>query len=193
VTVVLQDLNRPRLSGFEAARVEAYAEYRNHYRRIAADTHRDADYVIAVDLDPHGGYSLYGLINGIGWMERIPDAACMASTSLFYPPRIVENGKLLLGHYDQWAFRAYGWGQRFETWFMFWKPPPGAHPIEVYSSFGAAAIYRAKPFYECEYVSIDGDIEHVGLHKNMRRAGWRIFHNPAQRTLMQLPNSDAKG
>ncbi len=184
VTAVIQDLGRPHYSGFESARVEAYAEYRNHYRKIAADLHPDADYVLAVDLDPIGGWSVHGLINGLGWLGRIPDAACMASTSLFQHPTMLVNEKPAWAHYDQWAFRAYGWEPRFEPWFHFWLPPPGAHPVEVYSSFGAATLYRAKPFFEHEYRSINGDIEHVGLHRSMRQAGWRIFHNPGQRTLM---------
>ncbi len=187
VTAVLQDLNRPHRRGFEPARVQAYAEYRNQYRRIAAEKHADADFVLAVDLDPAGGWSTLGIINGVGWLGRIEDAACMASTSIFGSPNVTVGGERVWAHYDQWAFRAYGWGRRMEPWFTFWLPPPGAHPIEVYSSFGAAALYRAKPFFEHEYRSIGGDIEHVGLHRLMRESGWRIFHNPGQRTLMNLP------
>jgi hypothetical protein len=33
-------------------------------------------------------------------------------------------------------------------------------------------------------VSIDGDIEHVGLHRAMCAAGWDFYLNPSQRTLM---------
>jgi hypothetical protein len=190
VKAVIQDLGRPHYSGFEAARVQAYAEYRNQYREIAAATHPDADYILAVDLDPWGGWSIHGLVNGIGWLGRISDAACMASTSLFQHPGMLLDGKPAWSHYDQWGFRAYGWGQRFEPWFNLWLPPPGAHPVEVYSSFGAAALYRAKPFFEHAYRSIEGDIEHVGLHRSMREAGWRIFHNPAQRTLMHWMTDD---
>ncbi len=191
VTAVLQDFNRPWLRGFEPARVQAYAEYRNHYRALAAEKHSDADFVLTVDLDPVGGWSTHGIANGVGWLGRIEDAACMASTSLFQHPGIVIGNSPAWAHYDQWGFRAYGWGQRFEPWFSLWLPPPGAHPIEVYSSFGAAALYRAKPFFEHEYRSIEGDIEHVGLHRSMREAGWRIFHNPGQRTLMHWVEQDA--
>ena len=190
VTVLIQDLNRPHYSGFESARVEAYAEYRNQYRTIAAEKHPDADYVLAVDLDPVGGWSIHGLVNGVGWLGRIPEASCMASTSIFQHPGMLMDGKPPWAHYDQWAFRAYGWGQRFEPWFSFWLPPPGSHPIEVYSSFGAAAVYRAAPFFSHEYSSDAGDIEHVGLHRAMRRNGWRIFHNPSQRTLMHWIDSN---
>lgn len=184
VTIDSKDIGRPRLRGFEGDRVRAYAEYRNTYRKIAAELHPDADYILAVDLDPIGGWSPHGILNGIGWLQRVPDAACMASTSIFQHPQIQRDGQAVWAHYDQWAFRAYGYAQRFDAWFLFWLPPPGAPPVEVYSSFGACAIYRAKPFFDCQYVSINGDIEHVGLHKAMRDGGWRIFHNPAQRTLM---------
>jgi hypothetical protein len=53
------------------------------------------------------------------------------------------------------------------------------------SAFGAAAIYKAEPFFACKYESINGDIEHAGLHNNMIAKGWSIWLNPAQRTLMQ--------
>jgi hypothetical protein len=54
----------------------------------------------------------------------------------------------------------------------------------VFSAFGGAALYRPEAFYKHAYASIDGDIEHAGLHTSMVADGWNIYLNPAQRSLM---------
>lgn len=189
-----RDLGRERLSGFEATRVERYAEYRTRYRDIAADHFPGVDLVIAVDLDAWGGWSLPGVINGVGWLDALPKAAGMASVSIYQQVAQLggsEDTKLWL-HYDQWAWRYAGWKHRWERHFPFWFPPPGSPPVQCHSAFGALCIYRADPFFAHTPVSIDGDIEHVGLHRKMVDAGWDFFLNPAQRTLMHwIPEADA--
>jgi hypothetical protein len=186
VIVDCRDLGRERLSGFEATRVERYAEYRTRYRDIAIDQFGEAECVIAVDLDPWGGWSEWGVLNGIGWMQRLPKAAGMASVSLFEQELLLANGErgTLLCHYDQWAWRHVGWKSRWERHFAFWLPPPGSPPVQCNSAFGALCIYRADPFFTHDPVSIGGDIEHVGLHRSMADAGWEFYLNPSQRTLM---------
>lgn len=180
----IRDLGRPHLRGFEPARVQAYAEYRNRYRQLAREHDGDADWIVPIDLDAWGGYSINGMLNGVGWLNRIERAACMASTSLFQHSQLQVDGKVTWAHYDQWAFRWHGWSNRLEPWFVFWLPPPGAHPLQVNSAFGGLAVYRAEPFWQCEYASDSGDIEHVGLHRRMIQAGWSVFLNPAQRCVM---------
>jgi glycosyltransferase involved in cell wall biosynthesis len=180
----MRDLGRPYLRGFEPARVQAYAEYRNRYRELAREHYPDADYVIPIDLDAWGGWSDSGVLNGIGWLNRIERAACMASVSLFRDPRMRIGDHAVWAHYDQWAFRWQGWQNRLDEWFVFWRPPPGSHPLQVNSAFGGLAIYKAKPFWDHEYASDDGDIEHVGLHRRMIANGWGVFLNPAQRCVM---------
>jgi hypothetical protein len=177
-----RDLGREHLHGFERARVERYAEYRNRYRIIAATWQPKADLVLAVDLDPWGGYSLDGLMSSVAWMSRLPWAAAMASTSVYLAK--LQSGHRTWAHYDQWAFRQWSYAPRWDPYFLQWLPPPGVPPIEVHSAFGAACLYDAKSFYAAEYESVDGDIEHVGLHRNMREAGGRIYLNPASRVLM---------
>jgi hypothetical protein len=99
------------------------------------------------------------------------------------------------GHYDTWALRLHGWTSRIVAWKSLWLPPAGCEPIRVFSAFGAAALYRPEAFYRCAYESIDGDIEHSGLHRAMAKAGWEIYLNPAQRSLMLwlTEEQDAKG
>lgn len=195
VIVDSRDLGRERLSGFEAARVERYAEYRTRYRDLAAESFGNVDLVIAVDLDPWGGWSPEGVLNGVGWMTTLPRAAGMASVSL-YQQQLNADGQdiRLVCHYDAWAWRAaYSWRHRIERHFALWLPPVGSPPIPCNSAFGALCIYRAAPFFKHAPVSIDGDIEHVGLHRAMADDGWEFFINPSQRTLMHwLPDeSDA--
>jgi hypothetical protein len=193
VIVDCRDLGRERLSGFEAARVERYAEYRTRYRDIALDHFGDAEFIIAVDLDPWGGWSEWGILNGIGWMDRLPKAGGMASLSLFEQEAPTTTGGTgsLLCHYDQWAWRGVGWAPRWERHFPLWLPPVGSPPVRCNSAFGALCIYRADPFFSHAPVSVDGDIEHVGLHRAMAGDGWEFYLNPAQRTLMHwIPRDD---
>lgn len=187
----VQDFNWPHLHGFEAERVERYAMLRNQYREIVANDFRHTDMVLAVDLDCWGGWSIPGLINGIGWMKRYKQAACMASTSLFQGLHIGDE--IHFGHYDSWALRVHGWKHELSAWKTAWLPPPGCPPIKVYSAFGAAAWYRPEAFFDCPYRSIDGDIEHAGLHRDMIKRGWEIYLNPAQRSLMQwVPDAEGQ-
>ena len=182
---VLADCNNmghEHLHGFEALRVQRYADLRNRYRTLSQDFAPEADYVIAMDLDAWGGYSVAGVLHSVAMLEANAIAACMASTSL-YRAR-TDAGHLVWGHYDLWALRHYGTRVRFEAWQPLWLPPPGAYPIRVYSAFGALAVYRPKALWSCQYVSNDGDIEHVGLHSNMRALGWEIYLNPASRVVM---------
>jgi len=83
VVVQLVDNGRPHLHGFERERVMALADYRNRCRDLVQEHYPQADYVIVVDLDAWGGWSIHGVINGIGWHGRMPQAGCMASVSLF--------------------------------------------------------------------------------------------------------------
>lgn len=177
-----RDLGHERLSGFERDRVERYAELRTRYRDIARDRFPAADFVIAVDLDPWGGYCPMGVLNSVGWLARLPSAACMASTSLFEAN--TDAGVRVWAHYDQWAFREFGFRPRWSRHFPLWLPPPGSPPIRVFSAFGALAVYRPGPFFDHAPRSIGGDIEHVGLHRSMIEAGWEIYLNPSSRVVM---------
>lgn len=177
-----RDLGREHLHLFERARVERYAEYRNRYRDIAASRFRDADTVIALDLDAWGGWSDAGVLHSVAMLAEMPLAGAMASTSLYRAK--TDGGVLCWGHYDLWALRLYGIRPRFEPWQPLWLPPPGAAPIRVVSAFGGLTMYKADAFFNATYASHDGDIEHVGFHRSMAEVGWHVYLNPASRTLM---------
>ena len=182
VTLQSTDFGWEHLHGFEATRVERYAVLRNNFRELAKQQHPDADVILVVDMDLWGGWSVDGLINGCGWLQRKKSAACMASTSLFQHNFYAEGPGW--GHYDTWALRVHGWKHQMAAWKSLWIPPPGCEPIKLYSAFGGAALYRPEAFYAHEYSSFQGDIEHAGLHASMISDGWEIYLNPAQRSLM---------
>jgi hypothetical protein len=158
------------------------AGYRNQCQELARRHAPDADYVIIVDLDAWGGWSTHGVINGIGWHERLPDAGCMASTSLFRHSAYRIGQEAVWCHYDNWAYRCYGWAPRLGPWFTFWLPPPGHPPLEVNSAFGGLGIYKTAAYLASEYSG--EDCEHVPFHARMKEKGWSVFLNPSQRCVM---------
>ena len=182
VIVQMSDNGSPHLHGFEPERTVAMARYRNECRELVERHAPDADYVIVVDLDAWGGWSLHGVINGIGWHERLPDAGCMASTSLFKHAAYRVGQKAIWCHYDNWAYRCYGWAPRLGPWFTFWLPPPGHPPLEVNSAFGGLGIYKTAAYLGSEYSG--EDCEHVPFHAMMKEKGYSVFLNPSQRCVM---------
>jgi hypothetical protein len=184
VIVQVSDTGRPQLRGFEAARMQAMAEYRNRCHDLVAEHYPQADYVIVVDMDAWGGWSVQGVLNGIGWHELLPQAGGLMSVSLFKHPGILVGGEVQWCHYDQFAFRWYGWHKRLESWFSFWLPPPGVEPLIVNSAFGGLGIYKTAAYLSSRYSSPDGDCEHVHFHRMMKGKGWSMHLNPAQRCVM---------
>ena len=184
VIVQTNKTGRPQLRGFEPQRMQAMAEYRNRCQDLVREHYSDCEYIIVLDTDAWGGWSNQGILNGITWHERMPMAGCMASTSLFKHGGIQVAGEIKWCHYDQFAFRWYGWAVRMEAWFPFWLPAPGATPLEVNSAFGGLAIYKPEAYLSARYSSPDGDCEHVHLHRMMKEKGWTTHLNPAQRCVM---------
>ena len=183
IHISLNDFGFEHLNGWEPLRVERYARYRNECRQMAAMIMPDADFVVVMDLDPWGGHSRRGLLNSVSWLDRIPNAGCMASVSLY---QIRDNeGNVHLCHYDQWGFRSLqSWSHRIESWFTRWIPATGSNPILVKSAFGGLAVYKAAPFFASEYQG-GPDIEHVGLHKSMKANGYDVYLNPSSRVTME--------
>jgi len=176
VVVEHQTLGGIDSRGFEKERTERLALCRNRCLEWVRDNAADSEYTIVFDTDPAGGLSPDGVFNSIGWMIERPWAGGMASYSLArYPDGIA--------HYDAWAARLNWWRDRREeinmTWFWQLLPPVGSPPIEMNSAFGGLAVYRTKAFLAGGYVG--DDCEHVGHHKKMREAGWKMYLNPGCR------------
>ncbi|NCX12307.1 MAG: hypothetical protein EBW73_05700 [Betaproteobacteria bacterium] len=68
VTVEHATLDRPDYRGFEEPRTYALAEYRNRCRQWVERNAADAQYVVVLDMDPHGGFLPDGVFNSIYWL-----------------------------------------------------------------------------------------------------------------------------
>lgn len=197
VTTEHATLNRPDVRGFEPERTVRLAEYRNRCRDWALTEHDDADYVVVLDLDPHGGFSTEGILNSIGRLcelrscgasRAVPGA--MASMSLFMQQG--EDGGYAIAQYDAWAARLNFWEDRRDkpggmAWFHMLMPPVGSPPIPMNSAFGGLCVYTAEAFYADGVRYEGGDCEHVLLHRNMRAAGYQLYLNPGSRYVAILP------
>jgi hypothetical protein len=190
VTVEHDTLGGLDARGFEPERTERLAKCRtrcqNWVRRHAAD----ANYVMVLDTDPHGGFSIDGVLNSLGWFcqmmgesfhRREPGA--MASHSLFVR---AEAGGYGVAAYDAWAARLNHFEDRREHgWFHMFMPPVGSQPIPMNSAFGGLCLYRREAYLAGVYEG--GDCEHVFHHKAMQKAGYQLFLNPGSRYVAILP------
>lgn len=185
---VRSDANgRRHLRGFEQERTVALAEYRNICRDWVRENALDADFVVVVDLDADGGFSVDGVLNSLAWLEQHHDAAGMGAFSLI---RVTEDGREKFAHHDAWAARLNWWSDRKAVtgleWFHTLFPPVGAPPIRMNSCFGGLAVYRAAAFLAGEYIG--GDCEHVGFHRTIaEKTGLSMYLNPGSRfaTILQ--------
>jgi hypothetical protein len=195
-----QTLNRQQFGAeFAGPRTIALAEYRTACQQWVRDHAADACYVIVVDFDAWGGWSLDGVRNGFGWLTELPGAYGMATVSLMEHPAAVtdESGVTRLApswmHYDAWALRGIGQARNywddytagFGGWKFQWLPPVGSPPVLVSSAFGGMAIYRTEAYLAGTY---DGatDCEHISMHRTMAEAnGQHLYLNPSMRTVMR--------
>ena len=193
------DNGRPHCSAeFAGRRTIALAEYRDTCQRWVRACASDCDYVVVIDWDMWAGWEPSSIANAIGWLQGIPQAAGMASVSLY---QWAENGRVEWRHYDLWALRGVGqpltffdqYQNGYGVWGFWFFPPIGSEPIQVASAFGGMAVYRKAEYLAGTY---DGttDCEHVAFHKSIRNAtGKTMFLNPSQRTLMHWLEDDNAG
>ena len=183
VHVERQTLGHEDVRGFERSRTERLAEYRNRCLEWVRENAADTSWTIVLDLDPHHGFSLDGVLNSVYHLAVGLASSCplkvggMASYSLY---RIGKN----VAHYDAYAARPVCWwhDRRCEvpnTWFHAFMPPVGSPPQPMNSAFGGLAVYRTKAFLAGGYSG--EDCEHVTHHRRMRDAGYQMFLNPGCR------------
>ncbi len=178
---------RPHLQLFEKERTDALAEYRNVCKQWAFTNAKDADYVVVVDLDADGGFSVDGVLNSIAWLDEIDEAFGMGSYSLF---RMTDaDGTPKFAQYDAWAARLNHWSDRvrlgLHKWYHVWMPPVGSEPVRFYSCFGGLAVYRARDYFLGEYRG--GDCEHVTFHRSIHQATGRyMYFNSGSRFATQF-------
>ena len=190
VTIEHDTLGGEDSRGFEPERTVRLAKCRTRCQDWVRKSAADANYVMVLDTDPHGGFSVDGVLNSLGWFcqmlgesyhRREPGA--MASHSLFVRK---EQGGFGVAAYDSWAARLNFWEDRREhQWFHMLIPPVGSDPIPMNSAFGGLCLYRREAYLAGVYEG--GDCEHVFHHRAMQRAGYQLFLNPSSRYVAILP------
>lgn len=190
VTVEHDTLGGEDSRGFEPERTVRLAKCRTRCQDWVRRHAADASYVMVLDADPHGGFSVDGVLNSLGWFcqmlgesfhRREPGA--MASHSLFARE---EQGGFGIAAYDAWAARLNFWEDRRDHgWFHMFMPPVGSDPIPMNSAFGGLCLYRREAYLAGVYEG--GDCEHVLHHKEMQKAGYQLFLNPSSRYVAILP------
>jgi len=190
VTIEHDTLGGEDSRGFEPERTVRLAKCRTRCQDWVRNRATDANYVMVLDTDPHGGFSVDGVLNSLGWFcqmlgesfhRREPGA--MASHSLYVRE---EQGGYGVAAYDSWAARLNWWEDRREhNWFHMLMPPVGSDPIPMNSAFGGLCLYRREAYLAGVYEG--GDCEHVSLHRSMQRAGYQLFLNPGSRYVAILP------
>jgi muconolactone delta-isomerase len=190
VTIKHDTLGGEDSRGFEPERTARLAKCRTKCQEWVRGSAADANYVMTLDTDPQGGFSVEGVLNSLGWFcemlgesfhRREPGA--MASHSLFV--RKEERGYGVAA-YDAWAARLSWWEDRRDhAWFHMLMPPVGSSPIPMNSAFGGLCLYRREAYLAGVYEG--GDCEHVPFHKAMQKAGYQLFMNPGSRYVAILP------
>lgn len=188
--------------GFQPDRTIRLAAARNKCKSWVSENAADADFVLVLDMDPHGGFSPEGILNSVGWFAEYDSksmttlkAGAMASYSLICT--LSDDQKSMsISHYDAWAARLNVFEDRRDhmggmIWLHTWMPPVGSPPVPMMSAFGGACLYRGSAFLAGTYdgIGVRGqpDCEHVQFHRSMRQAGYQLYLNPGSRYVAVLP------
>jgi hypothetical protein len=186
--VSLNDYGRPHLNHTIAPeRTHALAEYRADCQSWVRHGEHP-DFVMVVDTDPWGGWSVDGVATSVAHMTR-GDWWGLASYS--WCELRAGDGTIIPAHYDGFAFRWFGWQHRTPLdWFHLMRPVVGAPPVHVNSAFGQLALYRADAYLRGVYTG--ETCEHCTLHKSIAEhpeTRGRFGLNPSSRVVsFWVPN-----
>lgn len=200
-TFTAQTLDRQQFSAeFAGPRTIALAEYRAACQQWVRECAADADFTIVIDWDQWGGWSSAGVLNGLGWLAKKPDAYGMASVSLLQSPVMATDQagnttkQAAWLQYDAWALRLNSYWDDYTAghggWKHHWLPPVGSPPVPVCSAFGGLAIYRTAAYLKGTYNG-ERDCEHVSFHESVATAtGQALFLCPSMRCVMHWMEPD---
>lgn len=139
------------------------AQCRNKYLDYIQD--KEPDYVIILDLDVWG-FSYQGVAHSFS-----QDFDVMGSNGIIY--QLNKENKRFRCFYDTWAYRGDGPDN-----LNLLTLNRGEPVYEVESCFGGLAIYNRKILDNVRYM--DYDCDHVTLHEQIRKNGYKINLNPSQ-------------
>jgi hypothetical protein len=157
-----------------SSRAKWMCYYRNCVQKYVLQNLPTADYVILLDTDLTGGWSVDGIANTIGQSNW----DFVGSNGMIYKRRGFNSNRLI--HYDAWAYRV----DREMTPIPTCKVNAIRHRrgepmVPLPSCFGGLGIYTYDAFRNGTYEG--EDIEHVGFHRSLIRDGLdRLFINPSQ-------------
>ncbi len=155
-------------------RAQRMGMYRARCQNTILETCPDRDFVILVDTDLQGGWSLEGVATTFAQTEW----DFVGSNGIIYrrhgliPNRYVQ--------YDAWAYRTSDNFEPISTKIVNEITFERGQPlVPVRSCFGGLGIYTMQAYRMGRYEG--EDIEHVGFHRSLCRQGIdRFFLNPSQ-------------
>jgi hypothetical protein len=175
VTIVSENCGDPQNRPIRCSeRAQRMAAYRARCQQTILEKHSDRDFVILVDTDLQGGWSLEGVATTFAKSEW----DFVGSNGIIYrrhglvPNRYVQ--------YDAWAYRTSDSFEPIPTKIVNEITFERGQPfVPVRSCFGGLGIYTMQAYSRGRYEG--EDIEHVGFHRSLVRQGLdRFFLNPSQ-------------
>jgi hypothetical protein len=166
-------------------RFEKMSYFRNQYLKVVQTKYMDYDFMIVIDSDCRGPFSVGGLATCFTYEFDVAIAM-----GLF----ILPGSSLMGGYRTAYDVMAYverndttdrsNWGKT--EYYKFFiasirlasKHPVGSPPVIVNSGFNGLAVYKMSSLKDVNYEP--STCEHIGLHKNMREKGFdKIYIMPS--------------
>jgi hypothetical protein len=174
VRIISENLNAPVSQPIRClSRADRMVYYRSRLQEEIL-SRSTTDYVVLVDTDLVGGWSL----DGIATTFSRNDWDFVGSNGLIYKRNGLHANATI--QYDAWAYRNRGDDTPLSTRYVNkLRYAKGGEWVLLNSCFGGLGIYTTESYSKGKYTG--GDIEHVTFHRSMREQGFdRIYLNPSQ-------------
>ena len=164
-------------------RMEKMAFFRNYYLKEVKEKYSDFDYMMVIDLDIKGPWSVDGIAHAVAQKEWDAQFAYGLHS-------ILTGGQFLL-MYDALAYLGIhdtrenlknrflvAWHYLRMNWYRFLGIKKGDPLIPVKSSFSGLGLYKIKSIMNAQYQK---DLcEHIAFHEQMTQSGHgKLFINPS--------------
>lgn len=189
--IVCEELNWGRIGGTRPNRTNRLAQHRNKCLTHLHKNFRHFDYMLVLDWDLRGGFSINGISHSIAMFEDLDGCAAITANSL--------NGSTK--YYDAFAYRDTGHFGRYNKSILHAARRHGGRTIgsemvQIGSGFNALGIYDVKKL--CDAIDKEGpssgnadslkfgnlygdgkNCEHVRLHAALHVCGYSVWLNPS--------------